>query len=54
VVITDELAAILRKSGGASIDVVHRDIDRVRMIGPGADPDHSIVATRQQELVPHE
>lgn len=41
VVITDELGALLRKSGGASIDIVHRDIDRVRMIGPDADPDHS-------------
>jgi UPF0042 nucleotide-binding protein len=41
VVIADELAARLRQSDGVSIDVVHRDIDRVRMTGPGADPDHS-------------
>ena len=41
VVITDELASLLRKRGGVSIDVVHRDVDRVRMTGPGADPDHS-------------
>ncbi|HYQ46370.1 MAG TPA: RNase adapter RapZ [Polyangiaceae bacterium] len=41
VVITDELATRLRKRDGVSIDVVHRDVDRVRMTGPGADPDHS-------------
>jgi RNase adapter protein RapZ len=41
VVITDELVALLRKRDGASIDIVHRDIDRVQMSGPGADPDHS-------------
>jgi len=41
VVVTDELATRLRKPDGVSIDVVHRDVDRVRMTGPGADPDHS-------------
>src|SRR6185369_9053289 len=41
VVIADELASQLRQRDGVSIDVVHRDIDRVRMTGPGADPDHS-------------
>jgi len=41
VVITDELGALLRKRVGVSIEIVHRDIDRVRMTGPGADPDHS-------------
>jgi len=41
VVITDELVSLLRKRDGVSIDIVHRDIDRVRMTGPGADPDHS-------------
>jgi RNase adapter protein RapZ len=41
VVITDELVAVLRKRDGASIEIVHRDVDRVRMTGPGADPDHS-------------
>ncbi|HET7543978.1 MAG TPA: RNase adapter RapZ [Polyangiaceae bacterium] len=41
VVITDELVSRLRKRDGVSIDIVHRDIDRVRMAGPGADPDHS-------------
>ncbi len=48
VVITDELGARLRKRDGVSIDVVHRDVDRVRMTGPGADPDHS---TAPQKLV---
>ena len=40
VVMTDELGVLLSKRLGLSIDVVHRDIDRVRMSGPGADPDH--------------
>jgi RNase adapter protein RapZ len=40
VVMTDELGALLSKRLGLSIDVVHRDVDRVRMSGPGADPDH--------------
>jgi UPF0042 nucleotide-binding protein len=40
VVMTDELGAQLSKRLGLSIDVVHRDVDRVRMSGPGADPDH--------------
>jgi len=41
VVITDELVSRLRGREGVSIDVVHRDVDRVRITGPGADPDHS-------------
>ncbi len=41
VVITDELGALLRQRVGVAIDVVHRDVDRVRMSGPGADPDHA-------------
>ncbi|HKO48131.1 MAG TPA: RNase adapter RapZ [Polyangiaceae bacterium] len=41
VVITEELGALLRKRDGVSIDILHRDVDRVRMMGPGADPDHS-------------
>jgi RNase adapter protein RapZ len=41
VVITDELGALLRKRVGVAIDVVHRDVDRVRMSGPGGDPDHA-------------
>jgi RNase adapter protein RapZ len=40
VVMTDELGTLLSKRLGLSIDVVHRDIDRVRMSGPGGDPDH--------------
>jgi len=40
VVMTDELGAQLSKRLGVTIDVVHRDVDRVRMSGPGADPDH--------------
>ena len=40
VVMTDELGALLSKRLGLTIDVVHRDVDRVRMTGPGADPDH--------------
>jgi len=40
VVITDELGALLAKRVGVAIDIVHRDVDRVRMSGPGADPDH--------------
>jgi RNase adapter protein RapZ len=46
VVITDELGAQLRKRVGVIIDIVHRDVDRVRMTGVGADPDHS--ATQAQ------
>ena len=41
VVITDELGALLGKRVGVAIDIVHRDVDRVRMSGPGADPDHA-------------
>jgi len=41
VVITDQLGALLRQRVGVAIDVVHRDVDRVRMSGPGADPDHA-------------
>jgi len=43
VVITDELGELLSTRVGVSIDIVHRDVDRVRMTGPGADPDHSTV-----------
>jgi UPF0042 nucleotide-binding protein len=45
VVMTDELGARLSKRLGVTIDVVHRDVDRVRMTGPGADPDHQNPAT---------
>ena len=40
VVMTDELGSRLSQRLGVTIDVVHRDVDRVRMVGPGADPDH--------------
>ncbi len=40
VVMTDELGALLSKRLGVTLDIVHRDVDRVRMTGPGADPDH--------------
>lgn len=43
VVVTDVLATELNQRLGLAIDVVHRDIDRVRMSGPGADPDHAAV-----------
>jgi len=41
VVIADELGARLKKGVGVVIDIVHRDVDRVRMTGSLADPDHS-------------
>ncbi|HEY4103211.1 MAG TPA: RNase adapter RapZ [Polyangiaceae bacterium] len=41
VVVTDELGSMLRKRVGVSIDVVHRDVERVRLTGFGGDPDHS-------------
>ena len=40
VVMTDELGAQLSRRLGLTVDVVHRDVDRVRLSGPGADPDH--------------
>lgn len=46
VVVTDELGALLTKRLGVAIDVVHRDVDRVRMSGPGADPDHAAIPQR--------
>jgi UPF0042 nucleotide-binding protein len=41
VVIADRLGKILSEKSGLSIDVVHRDVDRVTMFGPAGDPDHS-------------
>jgi RNase adapter protein RapZ len=46
VVITDELGARLKKGVGLGIDIVHRDVDRVRMTGTFADPDHSATQAR--------
>ncbi|HWZ89792.1 MAG TPA: RNase adapter RapZ [Polyangiaceae bacterium] len=48
VVITDELGAQLGKRVGVIIDIVHRDVDRVRMTGSGGDPDHAVTETRAQ------
>src|SRR3954469_8315612 len=39
VVIAEQLAERLRKPTGLPIDVVHRDVDRVNIIGKGGDPD---------------
>ena len=44
VVMTDELGSLLSRRLGVAIDVVHRDVDRVRMSGPSADPDHQAFA----------
>jgi UPF0042 nucleotide-binding protein len=44
VVITEELGTLLNKRLGVVIDVVHRDVDRVRMTGSGGDPDHQALA----------
>jgi hypothetical protein len=40
VVVAERTAASLRSELGLAIDVVHRDLERVNMAGPGADPDH--------------
>lgn len=40
VAVTDSLAEILGSRVGLTIDVVHRDVDRVNLRGPSADPDH--------------
>ena len=40
VVIAGELARALTEQHGISGDLVHRDLDRVNMSGPGGDPDH--------------
>jgi UPF0042 nucleotide-binding protein len=40
VVLAAELARALRERLGISGDLVHRDLDRVNMSGPGGDPDH--------------
>lgn len=46
VVMTDELGARLGKRLAATIDIVHRDVDRVRVDGPGGDPDHAQLSDR--------
>lgn len=40
VALADHLAEILGPRVGLVIDVVHRDVDRVNLRGPDADPDH--------------
>jgi UPF0042 nucleotide-binding protein len=39
VVVTEQLADRLRKQTELPIDVLHRDVDRVNIIGKGGDPD---------------
>ncbi|MDF3068102.1 MAG: hypothetical protein K0R38_3703 [Polyangiaceae bacterium] len=39
VVVTEQLAERLRKQTELPIDVLHRDVDRVNIIGKGGDPD---------------
>ncbi len=39
VVVTEQLAERLRKQTGLPIDVVHRDVERVNIVGKGGDPD---------------
>ncbi len=41
VVVAEKLGAALSERLGLFVDVVHRDLDRVNMTGPGADPDHA-------------
>jgi len=40
VVMAGEIARLLGERLGISGDLVHRDLDRVNMSGPGGDPDH--------------
>jgi UPF0042 nucleotide-binding protein len=40
VVLAEKLAASLREKLQLSIDVLHRDLDRVNVTGPEGDPDH--------------
>jgi UPF0042 nucleotide-binding protein len=54
VVVTDQLGSILSQRTGLVIDIAHRDIDRVRMNGPGADPDQSQPSPQPTESRPHE
>jgi hypothetical protein len=42
VVVADWLSRELSHKLGLSIDVVHRDVDRVTIAGPGGDPDAPI------------
>ena len=40
VVLAQKVAVTLREKLGLSIDVVHRDLNRVNVLGPEGDPDH--------------
>jgi UPF0042 nucleotide-binding protein len=42
VVVAERIAAILRSELGLEIEVAHRDVGRVNMSGPEADPDHAV------------
>jgi RNase adapter protein RapZ len=46
VAITERLGVNLRERLGLSIEVVHRDLDRVNMSGPEGDPDHGVARSR--------
>jgi UPF0042 nucleotide-binding protein len=41
VVVADEIANRLRHKLGLKVEAVHRDVDRVNLTGPDADPDHA-------------
>jgi UPF0042 nucleotide-binding protein len=41
VVVAEEITARLRDKLGLRVDAVHRDVDRVNLTGPDADPDHA-------------
>lgn len=42
VVVTEKLAESLRSQTGFPIDILHRDVDRVTLAGPGNDPDKGV------------
>jgi RNase adapter protein RapZ len=46
VVVAERVAAALRSELGLTMEVVHRDLERVNMSGPGADPDHGALPVR--------
>ena len=46
VVLAEKLAASLREKLGLSIEVAHRDLERVNVTGPEGDPDHGPRATQ--------
>lgn len=51
VVVAERVAAALRSELGLAIEVVHRDLERVNMSGPGADPDHGVAEHRGEPKV---